>query len=489
MRYEGFIAGTYQSQSIVTDAERTVNLYVENSESEGSANKKALYPCPGFQSFLLAGQVTEVQWRALKVAGSRVFGIVGGSFYEIFSNGTATKYGTVAQDSNLATISFNGQTGGQLFITSGTNGYLFALSTNTLTQIAALNGIATMGAMSNSIFLAFNILTGIVRFSAINDGSNWPGVNFFARSLRPDPWQAMVIGPDFRVWLVGTETTEIWAYFGTLTNPFQPLAGAVIPYGTIAPWSVVTADDKIKWLSGTSLGAGIFVSAPGYYPSRISTYSTAFNWSNYARSASITDAEAFPYQDQDHPFTVLNFATANGTWVNDELNASWHERLKWDQINGVYLVYSPRVHCYAFGKHLVGDRATSSLSVMDVTFGSDADGGMIRRLRQAPAILDQKRIVKYSKFELLMQTGLGLQSGQGSNPQVMMSYSDDGGNLWSDERLASAGMAGQYSKQVYWDRCGAGRDRVFRITMTDPIPWRITDAYLNNRGRGAKIAA
>lgn len=483
MKYPGFIGGSYTSQSVVTDAERTMNWYVERSESENAPNRLSLYPCPGYQSFLTAGQVTDIGWRALKVAGSRVFGIVGTGFYEIFANGLVTKAATaVTQDANLATISYNGKTGNQLFVTSGSNGYVFDMTLNTLTQIAALNGIATQGAMSNGVFLAFNIVTGIVRFSAVNDGSTWAGANFFARSLRPDPWQAMVIGPDFRVWLVGTETTEIWAFFGTLTNPFQPLAGAVIPYGTIAPWSVVTADDQIKWLSGTSLGVGIFVSANGYYPDRVSTHATAFAWSNYQRSSTITDAECFPYQDQDHPFTVMNFATANGTWVDDQATALWHERGFWDIPNHQYTVGLARVHCYApWGKHLVGERATSTLSVMDITFGSEADGSVIRRLRQAPGITDEHRLLKYNKFELLLESGLGLSSGQGLNPQVMMQFSDDAGHTWSDERLASAGLQGDYAKQVYWDRCGLSRYRVFRIAVTDPTPWRISDAWLNNR--------
>lgn len=459
-----------------------MNLYPEQVESPFGSAKVVLYPTPGFQPFLLAGQVTQLGWRALKVAGSRVFGIVAGSFYEILQGQTATLRGSVTQDAHLATISYNGPTGNQLFITSGGNGYSYDLTSNVLTQV--LTGEATMGVMSNGIFLAFNALNGKVRYSAINDGTSWDPNDFFLRSLRPDPWQAMVIGPDFKIWLVGSETTEIWAFFGGLTNPFQPLTGAVIPYGTIAPWTVHTADDKIKWLSQTQLGAGIFVVASGYYPDRKSTHATAFAWSGYAQNFSITDAECLAYQDQDHPFSVLNFPMAKATWCFDEATSLWHQRGKWLTVSGTYSTWAPRVHCYAWGVHLIGDRTTNQLSIMDVRYGSEADGTAIRRVRQAPGLINENHLIPYPRFEVLMETGVGTETGATTDPKIVMQYSNDGGHTWSNERLCSVGKAGQYSKRVFWLGCGAGRERVFRVIMTDAVPWRLVDAFI-----GAQRAA
>lgn len=481
MKYDGFIGSSYQSQSVISDAELTMNWYQERIESESGANRSALYPCPGFQRFVQAGQIMETGVRAMAAAGSQVFAVVDGWLYELFADGTATKRNPalkMAVDAHLATINYNGKSGGQLFVTSGTNAYTLVLASNTFAAVGSLAGKATMGAMKNGICLAFDQTTGIVYFSAVNDATSFAtGTDFFARSLRPDPWQAMAIGPDFNLWMIGTETSEIWGYFGTLTNPFQPLVGAVIPYGTVAPWSV-TVDNQIKWLSQTSAGALIFVSASGYDPQRISTHSTAWLWSGYSRTTTVTDAESFPYQDQDHPFSVLNFPTADATFVTDNATNTWHQRGYWDSANTKYRVYRPRVHCYAFGRHLIGERSTGMIATMDVTYTSESDESVIRRVRQAPGILDELRAVKYPRLSVLMETGLGLASGQGSNPLIAMQYSDDGGHTWSDERLCSAGAMGAYSTVVYWDRNGVGRHRVFRVICTDPIPWRLTDAYL-----------
>jgi hypothetical protein len=63
-------------------------------------------------------------------------------------------------------------------------------------------------------------------------------------------------------------------------------------------------------------------------------------------------------------------------------------------------------------------------------------------------------------------------------PLMMMRYSNDGGHSWSQEQSRDCGQAGQYTKRVIWWRLGRSRDRVYEIAVSDPIPWRVVDAYL-----------
>lgn len=64
------------------------------------------------------------------------------------------------------------------------------------------------------------------------------------------------------------------------------------------------------------------------------------------------------------------------------------------------------------------------------------------------------------------------------DPLAMLSWSDDGGHTWSNEYTAGTGQAGQYKKRAMWRRLGRSRDRVYQLAVTDPIPWRVIDAYL-----------
>ncbi len=70
-----------------------------------------------------------------------------------------------------------------------------------------------------------------------------------------------------------------------------------------------------------------------------------------------------------------------------------------------------------------------------------------------------------------METGIGLDGvGQGTNPQVMLRFSDDGGHSWSNEKWANIGAIGHRRVRAIWRRLGHARDRVFEITITDPVP-------------------
>jgi hypothetical protein len=44
--------------------------------------------------------------------------------------------------------------------------------------------------------------------------------------------------------------------------------------------------------------------------------------------------------------------------------------------------------------------------------------------------------------------------------------------------MRSAGKIGEYGKRVRWERMGSARRRVFEVTFTDPVPLRITNAFL-----------
>ena len=76
---------------------------------------------------------------------------------------------------------------------------------------------------------------------------------------------------------------------------------------------------------------------------------------------------------------------------------------------------------------------------------------------------------------------MGLNTGQGSDPQCMLRWSDDGGHTWSNEHWASMGQIGQYGYRTFWRRLGMTlklRDRVYEVSGTDPVKVSITGAEL-----------
>lgn len=102
----------------------------------------------------------------------------------------------------------------------------------------------------------------------------------------------------------------------------------------------------------------------------------------------------------------------------------------------------------------------------------------LRRVRRAPHIASGLDWVYYDRLELDVETGIGLISGQGDDPQIMLRYSGDGGHTWSNEHWRSAGRLGKYLTRPYWSNLGRSRDRVFEIVVSDPVRWVITGGYL-----------
>lgn len=64
------------------------------------------------------------------------------------------------------------------------------------------------------------------------------------------------------------------------------------------------------------------------------------------------------------------------------------------------------------------------------------------------------------------------------DPMINLRWSDDSGHTWSNEYSVGAGQAGEYKKRVVWRRLGRSRDRIYEVSVSDPIPWRLIDAYL-----------
>lgn len=467
----GFIGGSYTAQSPIVDQERTVNMYLEKAESPGASSQLALYPSPGFQ---VSSTGTTGFGRAHYAGGGREFAVIGSAFIEIDAFGIRTTHGTMAVDANQATISSTGDAGGELFVTSGGNGYIFNLAANTLTQIAALNGKATMGDSIDGYFLALDSANSTIYLSDLLVGTTWDPLNYIQRSAAPDPWVALRVQSKY-LYFLGSQTSEVWYNAGTFPIPFQAHPSGFMNYGCAAPFSPEVVGSSLCWLSSTVNGSGMVMRAAGFNPEDISTYATQYAFDLISDTS---DAIGDSYTDRGHTFYVLTFPTGNKTWVWDEQTQIWAERGTWNNSTGEYDVWRPLYHAFAFGEHRVLDLLGSNIYVMSPDYYTDIDGTSgIRWLRRAPAIVNENKWVKYNTFELDIETGLGATTGQGSDPQVRLRISNDGGKTFVAEQWRSAGAIGEYNKRVRWTRCGSARRRVYEVSGSDPVPFRLLGAW------------
>jgi hypothetical protein len=91
-----------------------------------------------------------------------------------------------------------------------------------------------------------------------------------------------------------------------------------------------------------------------------------------------------------------------------------------------------------------------------------------------------------------MQTGVGLNADiavnggitatVGKDPQILLEWSDDGGDTFPYSRLVPIGKLGERNLRAIARRLGKSRDRVFRITITDPVKRRLDRCGCENHG-------
>jgi hypothetical protein len=103
----------------------------------------------------------------------------------------------------------------------------------------------------------------------------------------------------------------------------------------------------------------------------------------------------------------------------------------------------------------------------------------IRRQRRTQHLTADGLWTFYQRFQLDLEAGVGLNDGQGEDPQLMLRWSDDGGHTWSDEHWVTAGRLGEYARRAIWRRLGRSRDRVFEVTISDPVKVAWLGAWLD----------
>ena len=460
---------SYVVRSPNAAAARLVNLYPE-ALIEG---KEAAYlqRCPGLR---LVATVGTGPIRGMWPLGGNLYIVSGTSLYQVSTAYAATLLGTVVGTGPVS-MSDNGT---QLFVAANGPSYIYNTSTGVFQQISDPDfpGAVTVGFLDQ--YFVFNEPNSQrIWVTELLDGTSVDPLDFASAEGSPDGVVATMV--DHReVWVFGTNSTEVWYNTGGPEFPLQRIQGAFNELGCAAPYSVAKLDNTVFWLGADARGQGVVYRANGYNGQRVSTHAVEFAIQGYD---TISDAVAYTYQQDGHSFYVLTFPSADKTWVYDAATQAWHERAGWD--DGEFTRHRSNCQAVFNGEVLVGDYATGKVYAFDLDVYAD-DGGIQKWLRSwralPPGQNNLKRTAHHS-LQLDAETGVGLNLGQGSNPQAMLRWSDDGGHTWSNEHWRLMGRIGEYGYRTIWRRLGMTtklRDRVYEVSGTDPVKIAILGAEL-----------
>ena len=282
------------------------------------------------------------------------------------------------------------------------------------------------------------------------------------------------------LWLIGKRASEVWYNSGLATFPFSRIPGVGPQIGCGAAASISRLGPSLVWLARNEQGENFFAATNQYGWDRISNHAIDAAITSYPIT---TDCIAYSYEEDGHLFYVATFPTADVTWVYDATvsvalkKPTWHQRLSWDPVAAQYHRHLSNCYMNFAGMRIVGDYQNGNLYQMSRQFYTDGEAPLraLRRSKHVWQKANRQRIF-FAQLQIEFTPGVGLQVGQGSNPQCMLRWSDDGGFSWSQEIWAPIGMAGETKNRAMWYLLGEARDRVWEASFTDPVPRDIIGA-------------
>jgi hypothetical protein len=403
--------------------------------------------------------------------------VCGGDLFELYSDFTSTYRGSIAADANPAVIASNRF---QLCIASGGMGYIYDLSvTAAPVAVVAVSQVQ----FGDGYFIGLTPGSQMIRLSGQYDGKTWNPLDF--TSAEGDPDNIVGLLADHReIWTLGAESGEVFWDSGNPDMPYQRIQGALIEQGCAAAYSPLKNDNAIFWLGQDSRGDRIFWRAQGYTPIRVSNHAIEYELSQMSR---VDDCIGYAYQLKGHAFCVWHFPTGDRTFVYDcaiqDPKHAWHELASWDKVHSVWHRHKGQVHCFAFGRHLVGDYETGIVYEQSINIFND-NGSEKRWMRAFPLPTDDNKYVFAANLEVLMESGQGMDVALGGidpgNPQVMMRYSKDGGYTFGNEKWCGSGKIGQYGYRCRWPgNLGQARKPYVELSGTDPVRMAMIEGYID----------
>ena len=468
------LGSAYVARSVNAADNRMINLFPELIP-EGGKESGFLNRAPGLKLQQAVGLGPIRALWAHQTNGSDFYVVSGTEFFKLTSlTGTPVKLGNVSGTGPVS-IADNGT---QLFIACNGPSYIYNEVTNVFAQITDPDfpGAVTVGYLDG--YFVFNEPNSQrVWVTSLLDGLSVDPLDFASAEGSPDGLVALIV--DHReAWLFGSDSVEVWYDAGNADFPLARIQGAFNEIGCVAAYSVAKLDNGLFWLGTDARGQGIVYRANGYTGTRVSTHAIEYAIAQYGN---ISDALAYTYQQEGHSFYVLIFPTANATWVYDVSTQMWHERAGF--VNGAFTRHRSNCQCNFEGNTVVGDFQNGNIYTFDLDIYADNSQPQkwLRSWRAlAPGQNNLKRTAHHS-LQLDAETGVGLVVGQGSQPEAMLRWSDDGGHTWSNEHWQLMGAIGQYGYRTIWRRLGMTlklRDRVYEVSGTDPVKIAIMGAEL-----------
>lgn len=462
------IGPAYTNRSLPLSAQVSKGLYPElNPESRNFAS---LHAFPGLKLFAsLTGK-----GRGLHKVAATAYAVYGNTLSSIDSDGVATSRGTIVGE-NQVDFADNGKL---LIIVTGATAYIFTVATNTLAEITdpSLVNPTTVDYLNSQFIFDNNGETSTIgEFSTSQVTTPITADNIVnpldtaTTEAYPDDILRVVVFKDIVVFF-GADGIDPWWNSGQGNPPFDPVQGLNRPYGLAGRLAVDTTDEFLYFVDDQRTPRRLV----GAQVNNIGNPALAQEWDSYVR---VDDAVVFAYVIDQKNMCQFNFPAANRSWLYHEESGSWFQLS-----SGIdNRRHRGQAHLFIYGKNLIQDHSNGNLYELDFDTFTD-NGEVVQRKRSTATIHaglfgEPGKEIFFDKVEFVIETGVGVATGQGSDPQLMVRFTDDGGRTFSAEQWVPVGAGGEYRTLVELFEQGRAVSRIYELAYSEPTRFSLIDAH------------
>lgn len=463
------VAGpSYQSRSTPLSSQQSKNWYPQFDEKQ--KNPLVIMPFPGLKEFGDNGVTTAD--RGLWRMAEELYQVKGTRLYKIDKFGAYTDLGEVPGVDRCIFA----DDGENLFIVSDLKVWQYNGSTVTEVTDPNITGAKSVDFINNQFLYTKDKFTTV---SDVGNGAVASGLNIVGEETKPDDLVRDFVFEQ-TIWRFGVRTVPAWYNSGVGNPPIERLEGQMFDVGLAAIHSVAQTDEAFYWLGDDN---AIYRARAGT-KDRISTDAISNEISKYSR---LDDAIGFTVTFEGQNFYIISFPTGNKTFaVSEGLGPNgWFEistGTDGDVWQGTSLIN-------VYGKNIVADVSNGKLYELSLdTYDNNQEIQQRVRVTQSiDATLlggSRRNRLQMSKIAFDMESGVGLITGQGEDPKIIIEMSDDGGKTWDHGDFVDIGRMGAHNMVVEFDNLDSFYTRMFRITATDPVFTSIYSATIDVRLAG-----
>lgn len=441
-------------KSSAVAAQDRLNLYAEYLP-EGEKSRLAYYGTPGL---VLDYSYGESPVRGSIAVGNYKYEVHRGTFWRVDNAGTRTNLGTLNTTSGRVQMAYNGV---QVAMVDGANMYCYTIDTNAF-------AVVTSALFANPIDITYQDGYGVACFansqryqiSALRDFTTWAALDFASAESNPDGLMR-VVSDHGELVLAGELTTEFAGNTGGQDFPFSSLKSSTLNFGLAARLSLVKYNDSLAGLFRNEMGQVQVMVMRGRALTPISNPEMDYIINGYT---TLADATAYSYMLGGHPMYQINFPTEGKSWLYDASTNLW-SRLESGLSGGRH---RGEIRTDFLNKPRVTDFENGNVYTISQTAYTDNGNPIPRQLVSRALEMGGKRF-SISKLQIAFEPGVGLITGQGSDPQAMLQVSKDGGATWGNELWTSIGRLGERLNRAVWRRLGSAYSFVIKVRVTDPV--------------------